>query len=182
MVQREFLLRVIDTLEQLNIPYAITGAWAVSAYGIPRTTHDLDVIVRMQRSDVHLLAAAYPPPYYADEEMMHNALTHGSVFNIIDPTTGLKVDFWPLRDDAYAREQFSRRRQVEIAGRNVWVLAPEDVILSKLLWYKLSPSDKQWADIQAVWEARDEHFDANYLENWAVRLSVADLLEKAKES
>lgn len=180
-MQREFLLRVIDTLERLNIPYAITGAWAVSVYGIPRTTHDLDVIVKMQRSDIYPLVAAYPPPYYADEAMMNDALAHGSVFNIIDPTTGLKVDFWPLRDDAYGREQFSRRRQVEIAGRKVWVLAPEDVILSKLLWYKLSPSDKQWADIESVWKARDERFDVNYLETWAARLSVADLLKKVQE-
>lgn len=76
---------------------------------------------------------------------------------------------------------YSRRRQAQIAGRKVWVLAPEDVILAKLLWYKMSESDKQWGDIESVWKARDERLDVNYLETWAARLSVADLLEKVKE-
>ena len=132
MEQREFLFRALDALEQASIPYAITGSWASTAYGMPRTTHD--------------------------------------------------IDFWPLKDDAYSREQFARRRQVEVFGRKVWMLAPEDIILAKLLWYKMSESETQMRDMVGVWKAQRETLDLNYLRAWASRLSVANLLSKVTSS
>ena len=56
------------------------------------------------------------------------------------------------------------------------MLTPEDVILSKLLWYKMSESDLQMRDIMSVWKVQQETLDLDYLRSWAARLSVADLL------
>jgi hypothetical protein len=47
MEQRAFLLRVVDALEAADIAYALTGSWASTTYGTPRTTHDLDIIVTL---------------------------------------------------------------------------------------------------------------------------------------
>jgi hypothetical protein len=180
--QRAFLFRAVEALEQASIPYAITGSWASTAYGMPRTTHDLDVIVSLAAEDVTALAAAFPPPIYADADWMREAAALGEFFNIIDPTLGLKIDFWPLKDDAYSREQFARRCEVELLGRKVWMLAPEDIILAKLLWYKVSESELQMRDIVGVWKAQREALDMNYLHSWATRLSVADLLSTVMTS
>ena len=182
MEQRDFLFRAIDALEQASIPYAVTGSWASTTYGMPRTTHDLDVIVSITVERVTALAAAFPPPFYADAGWMREAAAAGELFNIIDPTLGLKIDFWPLKDDDYSREQFARRRQAAIFGRPVWMLAPEDVILAKLLWHKMSPSETQLRDIAGVWKAQQASLDRGYLRLWAARLSVDDLLSKVTSS
>src|SRR5439155_14796795 len=97
------------------------------------------------------LAGAFPPPFYADAQWMQAAAAEHTVFNVIDPATGLKVDFWPVTGDEYALVQFERRRQTELFGRLVWMLAPEDVILSKLLWYRASESDQQLRDCVGIW-------------------------------
>ena len=182
MEQRDFLFRAIEALEQANISYAITGSWASTTYGVPRTTHDLDVIVSIAVEKVGALVSAFPPPIYADAEWIREAVVLGQFFNIIDPTLGLKIDFWPLKDDDYSREQFARRRQIEVAGRSMWMLAPEDVILAKLLWYKMSESDTQMRDVVGVWKAQREDLDLDYLRLWAARLSIADLLSKVTSS
>ncbi len=182
MEQRDFLFRAIDALEQASIPYAITGSWASTAYGMPRTTHDLDVIVAIRVDQAAKLASAFPPPFYADAGWISEAVALGEFFNIIDPALGLKIDFWPLKEDDYSREQFARRRQVALFGRSAWMLTPEDVILAKLLWYKLSGSDLQMRDIVGVWKAQQETLDLDYMLIWASRLSVADLLSKVTSS
>jgi hypothetical protein len=58
------------------------------------------------------------------------------------------------------------------------MLTPEDIILAKLLWHKISESEMQLRDIVGVWKAQRETLDMNYLCSWAARLSIADLLAK----
>ncbi len=47
MEQRAFLFQVLEVLERAGLAYAITGSWASTTYGLPRTTHDLDVVVAL---------------------------------------------------------------------------------------------------------------------------------------
>ena len=176
--QRAFLFQVLEALEQTGLAYAITGSWASTSYGLPRTTHDLDVVVAVTSEGAARLAAAFAPPIYADAVWMAQAAAEGAGFNIIDPASGLKVDLWPLTDDAYAREQFGRRRQQTLFGRAVWMLAPEDVILSKLLWYRQSESDTQLRDCASVWKLQKDTLDLDYLRRWAAQLGLADLLKR----
>ena len=182
MEQRDFLFRAIEALEQAAIPYAITGSWASTAYGMPRTTHDLDVIVSLTVESATALAAAFPPPFYADEGWIREAAALGEFFNIIDPALGLKIDFWPLKDDAYSKEQFARRQPVMVFGRLVWMLTAEDIILAKLLWNKMSSSELQMRDIVSVWKTQQATLDINYLRTWAARLSVGEMLSKVMSS
>ncbi len=176
--QRDFLFRAIDGLENAQIPYAITGSWASTTYGMPRTTHDLDIVVSIAVKNVPALVAAFPPPIYADPDWIQEAVALGQFFNIIDPTLGLKIDFWPLKNDEYSQQQFARRRQINILDRLVWMFAPEDIILAKLLWHKLLPSETQIRDSAGVWQAQRETLDTDYLHHWAARLEVNDLLAK----
>ncbi len=178
MEQRDFLFRVLEALEQAEVAYAVTGSWASMTYGTPRTTHDLDVVITLSVDQALKLAEALPPPLYADAVWMQAAAALGEFFNIIDPDLGVKVDFWPLKPDAYSQEQFRRRRREEIAGRPVWMLAAEDVILAKLLWYRLSESERQLHDCIGVWKVQRDTLDLEYLRHWAHELSIADLLGK----
>lgn len=183
MEQREFLFRIVDVLERAGIAYVVTGSWASTVYGDPRTTHDIDLVVALAVEQADVLAQAFPAPrYYADAEWMRRAAALGEFFNIVDTDTGLKIDFWPLKDEPYAREQFARRIRQDIGGRDMWVLAPEDVILSKLLWFKISEGQTQWRDVVGVWKAQMERLDLDYLRLWAARLSVSDLLSKIMQT
>lgn len=177
----EFLQRVIDTLERLNVPYAVTGSWASTAYGLPRTTHDLDLVVNLHPDQVEALATSFESPIYADRAWMQVAIARGEMFNIIEPASGLKVDCWPLAPGPYAQAQFGRRRQVQIADRVVWMLAPEDVILAKLRWYRETASDTQWRDVVGVIKLQAGDLDEAYLVRWATELGVSELLVRARE-
>ena len=177
--QTEAFRQAIDTLEHTGISYAVTGSWAISAYGILRATHDLDVVITVESVDPVRLVAAFPPPrYYADETAITEALVTRSFFNIIDGESALKIDFWPLKDDDYSQEQFRRRQRVNMGDRQVWALTAEDIILAKLLWIKMSESERQWRDVQSVWMLKKADLDLPYLRQWAARLSVNDLLAK----
>ena len=176
--QRDFLLRTIEALERAGVAYAVTGSWASTSYGAPRTTHDLDVVIAIQAEQVAELAAAFPPLFYADAEWMRAAAAERTFFNVIDPASGLKADFWMLKDDAYSRSQFERKCQQLLFGREVWMLAPEDVILAKLLWYQSSENDTQLRDCVGIWKAQRETLALAYLQHWAAHLKLDRLLTR----
>lgn len=45
----EFVCRLMKCLEVSGLDYAFTGALAVSFYGSPRTTSDIDILVAVGR-------------------------------------------------------------------------------------------------------------------------------------
>lgn len=178
MEQQELLLRTVEILENLTIPYMVTGSFAVNFYGIPRTTHDIDLVVQIRSADADRLVHQFPSDFYADAEMIRQAVEQQFVFNIIDTASGLKIDFWLLKADAFDAERFRRRREQVIFGHPIAMPSPEDVILSKLIWYKEAQGDKHINDAQGVWQVQKETLDRTYLRLWAQKLSVRDLLEQ----
>jgi len=60
------------------------------------------------------------------------------------------------------------------------MFAPEDVILSKLLWYQQSESERQMQDCIEVWKAQAGRLDTAYLNEWATRLGLMELLDGVK--
>ncbi|MDW8326126.1 MAG: hypothetical protein RMK99_06135 [Anaerolineales bacterium] len=181
--QFQAVQQALERLEAAGIAYAVTGSWVVSSYGLLRNTHDLDLVVSLTEADVARIVAAFPwPRYYADDVAIAEAVARQSFFNILDVEASLKIDFWPLKTDDYSQEQFRRRRRGHMAERSVWLLTPEDIVLSKLLWFKMSESERQWRDIESVWQLKRDELDLDYLRRWAARLSVADLLNRVTES
>jgi len=65
-----------------------------------------------------------------------------------------------------------------MGGKEVWALTPEDIILAKLLWIKMSDSERQWRDVKSVWALKKEELDLDYLKTWATRISVSGLLAR----
>jgi hypothetical protein len=182
MEQQALFLRAVEILDQLGIPYMVTGSFAVNYYGIPRMTHDIDFVVQIRFAEVDRLARAFPSDFYADSEMMRHAIEQQFMFNVIDPMSGLKIDFWILKADAYDSERFRRRRAQRVFDQTVWMPSPEDVILSKLSWYREAQTDKHINDARGVWELQRGSLDLAYLHAWSTKLDVHDLLEKLKQS
>lgn len=177
-------LLAAQALERIGIPYAVGGSLASSLYGVMRSTLDVDIVADMKLEHVPALVAALSQEFYADDEMMRDAIEHRSSFNLIHYETAFKVDIFIRKWRAFDQMLLARRRTAVITTdpeESVYVVSPEDIILSKLEWYRLGGevSDRQWRDILGVIKTCAEDLDLAYLRRWAEEIKVADLLDRA---
>lgn len=177
-------LDILTTLERIDAPYMIIGAFAGAVYGVTRVTYDIDMVVDLRAEHIDALAATYPlPRYYADLEMMHSSIETGVMFNIIDTGRGEKADLMPLTPGY--RQAFLRRvrQTVELPGAepfDVWCARPDDVILGKLMAWAEGHSRKHETDIfemltfhyLGIAPSLSAKFDEAYLDQQAVRLGT----------
>jgi hypothetical protein len=182
MSQQELLKNLAACLEVSGIPYMMTGSIVSSLHGEPRSTHDIDVVVQIKKADVAKLIAAFPAPrYYLDKIDAEEAIDERTMFNLIDSSEGDKVDFWLLTDEPFDRSRFGRKTVEEVFGTRLYVSSPEDTIIAKLRWAKLSGgSEKQFGDALHVYEVQHHNLDLSYLEKWAINLGVSELWERLK--
>lgn len=144
---------ILQTLEHINAPYMIIGAFAATMYGSTRVTYDIDIVVDLDEQHIQALATAYPPPrYYADPDQRRDSIQKGIMFNIIDSSQGAKADLIPLSMAVYYRRAFQRRIRplIELSGLEsfeVWSARPDDVILGKLIAWREGRSRKHEIDI-----------------------------------
>ena len=177
MSQQELLIRVIDVLNRAGVDYMATGSVASSLQGEPRASHDIDLVVALPASAAPALAAAFAPPdFYLPEDFILDAIRKRHMFNLLSIAEGEKVDFWMLTDDPFDQSRFARKREEDVFGVKLKVSAPEDTILAKLRWAKLSGgSEKQFTDALRVYEVQRKQLDQAYLDRWALQLGVEDL-------
>ncbi len=183
MPQQELLKKVIQILNQAKIQYMVTGSIASSLYGEPRSTHDIDIVVDIHKTDVRELVTAFPPSdFYLDEDSILEAINKQGMFNLIDINTGGKIDFWILTGEDFDLSRFSRKISEKLFGIEIQVTTPEDTILAKLRWAKLSGgSEKQFTDALRVYEVQYENLDIPYLEHWVEKLDIKELWEKLRD-
>jgi len=181
--QQDLLVHTARTLDQAGIEYMITGSIVTSLQGEPRSTHDIDVVVQISASDIPRLLEAFPrPKYYVDEEAIREAIRFGGTFNVIDAEEGDKVDFWMLHDEPFDRSRFGRKYREKLFGVEMAVSSPEDTILAKLRWARLSDlAERHLRDVLGVYEVQGPKLDERYLDDWAERLGVADLLDRVRK-
>lgn len=173
MTFEHLLPRLATALQRAQVPYMLTGSVASSAHGAPRSTRDIDVVIAPTRPQLVALIRQFPgSDYYADEPQALDALDKRSQFNIIDFSTGWKVDFIIAEDSAYARTALARRQLMQLAGSAVYVASPEDVLIAKLRWAKLGGSDRQLQDAAGVLSTQGSRLDSAYIDRWVRELGV----------
>jgi len=175
--ESEFLVDVLARLNAAGVEYMLTGSMASNYWGIPRTTHDLHFVLVMKPDEVDRLVAACEPGFFIQADSVRSAFRPPFQFNVLDEQSALKADFWILRDNAFERTAFGRRVQVTLFGFAAWSATAEDVILHKLYWNQLSPSERQLGDAAGVYAVQSGALDASYLRHWAAGLGVRHDLE-----
>jgi len=179
--QEKLLIEIVKILDNLAIKYFITGGFAVSVWGRPRATFDIDIVVKIVESQADKLAKAWrniSKAGYADEKITREAIKNKSEFNFIDPNSGLKVDFWVEKEGKDNPSEFKNRKSKKISGQRVFFVSPEDLILSKLQWHKLSPSDRHIDDVKSVFRISGEKLDKKYLNYWVKKLGLSEIMEE----
>ena len=172
------LWKVIDRLDQASILYMLTGSMALNVYGHARATNDMDIVVQISDQNVQKLFRLFEKDFYVSQEAIKEAVANESLFNIIDNETVFKVDLIVAKKDSFSKQQFDRRREIKIGNRTIFVISPEDLILSKLEWSQESLSEIQENDIKNIMRVLDKGLDKKYLETWASARGLKERLKK----
>src|SRR5437016_13900816 len=178
MTERELLVDCLRRLNRISVRYYLTGSMASNYWGIPRTTHDLDFVVQLPPSAVPEIVRAFAGDFYIDEAAVRAAYRPPHQFNALDTRSALKVDFWLPDPTPFAQEMLRRRLEVNLFGEPAWIATAEDVILHKLIWNRISPSDRQLGDAAGVVAVQADALDKSYLRHWAQELKLTGELER----
>jgi len=179
--QQQFAKIIATRLESARIPYMMTGSMAMAVYAVPRMAPDVDLVIECTPADSDTVADLFEKDCGADREAIRAAAESGASFSIVHIQWAIKADFIIRKNEPYREIEFGRRRKVEIDGVRVSIVAPEDLLLSKLIWSRSGSSASQLADAQAIAEAAHD-LDWSYIETWASRLGVEDLLRKIESA
>ena len=174
--------RVVEALEKISARYVVVGSTAASAWGVARSTRDIDVVAVITRETVDtFLRALGNNEIYVPVDEAKAATIKGGSFNVLHTTTGGKVDVFVCQtSDAFESSRLDRRVKLKVLGIDTWVSTPEDVVLSKLLWRLQTRSEVQWRDCVEV--AATQKLDVNYLRIWATELGLSADLEELLEA
>jgi len=177
--QNDVLKDCAGRLERLGLEYMLTGSMALVHYAIPRTTADIDIVIEISSDDVTKFISEFEPDYYVPHGRIRDAISRNKMFNILDQKTIIKVDCVIRKRDEFQDLAFSRRTRVNYAGYfDVWIISREDLMLSKLNWARNTRSEMQMRDVTSILR---NGYDIEYVETWALRLGVLELLNECRE-
>lgn len=149
----EALRATVALLEAERIPWVVSGSVALAFHGVLRATHDVDFKVRVTRSG-------------GDLERLRDAMRPGP-FRALDETTyryaeAVDVELYPL-DGTIDADAFRYRQRVHLLPDDAdlyWVVAPEDLILSKVREYVRWKDYKHIDDVKKLLVATRAGLDA----------------------
>jgi hypothetical protein len=169
----DLLARVTALLGAVGIPYMLTGSFASTLFGAPRTTQDIDIVIEPTLGALERLLHALPDSeYYVSRDAAREAYGAEGMFNLVDFATGWKVDLIIRKQRSFSQEEFSRRRSVEMLGIRLFVASAEDVIVAKLEWAKLGESERQLRDVAGILRGQGSALDAAYIERWVAAMQL----------
>jgi hypothetical protein len=178
----EFLQQITTALEANGIPYMLTGSLASSMYGVPRATNDIDIVIAPTRSQlltfVDLLLRV---GFTVQRERAIAELNRRGMFNVIDFKRGLKVDLIIQKERDFNVREFERRKTHEVEGMRLTIATPEDVVIAKLEWAKMSDSERQIKDAAGIIQVQGPRLDTEYIEKFIEELALSNQWRAALE-
>jgi hypothetical protein len=177
--QSELLKFAIGRLERFSVPYALVGTFASSIWGEARLTNDIEFVIDLSPPHAALICQSFPSPEFeVSRRSVANAIVSSSQFEIFNPSSGCRLVMLAAGRTAWATAQLARRKQLRIFGlQTASVAAPEDVILSKLVYFRDGASELHLRDVAGMLRVSNDLVDRNYVELFARRFGVLDLWE-----
>jgi hypothetical protein len=159
-------------LDQAGIAYMLTGSMAMNYYAQPRMTRDVDVVVSLGTKDIDVIVELFSPDYYLSREAAYDSIANETMFNLIHQDSVIKVDFIVRKSSPYRRKEFENRQRIVIEDFSTWIVAKEDLVVSKLDWARDSRSETQLRDVRNL---AVTGCDTEYIERWTTELGINEL-------
>lgn len=172
--QESVLKDVTERFEKLKIPYMLSGSMAMVSYAMMRMTNDIDIVIEAKSEDAEKIIKEFEPDYYVPQNRVKDAIYRGNMFNLLHQEKIVKIDCVLRKDDEFQILAFSNRKKIKFTDFDIWTISREDLILSKLNWAKKSRSEMQMRDVASIIR---NGYDKEYVEVWAEKLGVKDLLD-----
>ena len=169
----DLLRTVAGALDAARIPFMLTGSLAAAYHGAGRATLDVDLVIAPTADQLTaLVESLVPAGLYLSAEAARDALTHESMFNVVDPASGWKADLIVRKSRPFSMAEFERRLPAELDGIRLWVATVEDLIIAKLEWAALGGSARQLEDVAALVRIAGGDLDGTYLDRWTAALGL----------
>jgi hypothetical protein len=185
MPEANLFLMFTKRLNTLGVAYMVSGSVAVIIYGEPRLTHDVDLIVVLDREQIARLPEVFPPAefYCPPTEVIavEAAREQRGHFNIIHHESAFKADVYLHGRDPLHAWGLARARQLEVEGQVFVVAPPEYVIVRKLEYYREGGSEKHLRDIRSMLDTSPGAIDRVELDKQIAARGLQDAWRRIEE-
>jgi hypothetical protein len=159
----------------------VAGSLASTYHGDPRTTRDMDLVIRASKAELdQFVRGLDAAQYYVSPEAVEEAWRRRGQFNVVDLESGWKTDLILCKDRPFSRSEFERRERGIVFGTEIFVATAEDTILAKLEWALQGESERQLRDVVGILEVSGASIDRRYIERWAGELGVEALWQRVQ--
>ena len=163
---------VIDVLEAIGATYAIWGGMAVVAYGEPRFTQDMDILLAPEGFFAAMFVRRLRETHYHVDEIAVNRALSGGFFNVIHLGYHIKTDFF-VAVEPDLKDMISGRVYLPFDEmRRAAYIAPASIIIAKLKAYADSQSTRHLDDIASIIRLQGQKLDGAQLDIAAARLGL----------
>ncbi len=174
MEQVELFLIFTVPLEEAELNYMATGAVGSMLYGVPRFTHDLDLVLDLPTDKISAITTAFSlSDFYCPPDEVLKIESHRPQrghFNLIHHETGYKADVYIHRSDQLQAWGLAHKKRINLSERKgIWVAPPEYVIVRKLEYYREAGSEKHLRDVEGMLEVSGDIIDRNVVQQWVDR-------------
>lgn len=164
---------VVDALTSAGIPFMLTGSFAAAIHGAARATMDIDLVIDPDPRALEVFVTRMlHAGRYASPEAAREALDARTMFNVVDPESGWKIDLIVRKERPFSRSEFGRRTELMLGSVRLPVATVEDLVLAKLEWARMGGSTRQIEDVRALVHLAGAEFDLDYVRQWMEALGV----------
>ena len=159
------LQRACDLLSFLGVPYHFYGGLVVAAWGDPRNTRDVDVVVIPSvDTPEKILSGGADAGFFFDPERARLDLLTSKFTRM-----GLgrsHLDLF-LGSTPFDRAASARRRRIILFGHEIDVASAEDLIVYKLV----AGRPRDLSDVESILVRQRGTLSVSYMEEWVSRIS-----------
>lgn len=169
--------KFVAIAEALELPFHLTGGAISSAYGEPRLTQDIDIVVsaevakhRVDELVEHLASS----DFLFTESVVRQAVQAGELFQLLDKSESLKLDIYPRE---LISGELQRSQTLELfEGVFLPVVSRTDAALSKLIWIDKG-SQRSRRDFRSIFSSCDQQQRMD-VRKQAAGLHLSELLDE----
>jgi hypothetical protein len=157
-----------DRFDEDQLPYAFGGALCLGAWGVPRTTSDVDVAVFVSEADLgRALDSVERAGALVDRGEAARTVARTGMF--FARLAGTRVDVFIAHHPLHGDMERRRTLLTTPDGKRRWFLSVEDLVVTKLIYGR----PKDISDLDRLFAVQSGKLDVGYVRGWLERIVPA---------